>query len=77
MRVSYNKFFHLLLDKKMKKGELCKKAGISTNVMGKMAKGQNITVDMLARICAVLGCTFDDVAEILPGNELNGTDEQV
>ena len=66
MRVSYSKFFHLLLDKKMKKGELCKRAGISTNVMGKMAKGQNITVDMLARICLVLGCTFDDVVEILP-----------
>ena len=66
MRVSYNKFFHLLLDKKMKKGELCKRAGISTNVMGKMAKGQNITVDMLARICKVLDCKFDDVVELLP-----------
>ena len=65
MKVSYNKLFHLLLDKQMKKGELCKKAGISTNVLGKMAKGQNITVDMLARLCVVLGCTFDDVAEIL------------
>ena len=69
MRVSYNKFFHLLLDKKVKKGELCKKAGISTNVVGKMAKEQNITVDMLARICNVLGCTFDDVAEILPDED--------
>ena len=43
--------------------------GISTNVMGKMAKGQNITVDMLARICVVLGCTFDDVVEILPDDK--------
>jgi len=64
VKVSYNKFFHLLLDKQMKKGELCKKAGISTNVVGKMAKGHNITVDMLARLCGVLGCTFDDVVEI-------------
>ena len=70
MKVSYNKFFHLLLDKQMKKGELCKRAGISTNVLGKMAKGGNITVDMLARICLVLGCTFDDVAEILPDEDI-------
>ena len=70
VKVSYNKFFHLLLDKQMKKGELCKKAGISTNVVGKMAKGQNITVDMLARLCGVLGCTFDDVVEILPDEDI-------
>jgi len=69
VKVSYNKFFHLLIDKQMKKGELCKRAGISTNVMGKMAKNQNITVDMLARICGVLGCTFDDVVELLPDEE--------
>ena len=70
VKVSYNKFFHLLLDKQMKKGELCKKAGISTNVVGKMAKGQNITVDMLARLCGVLGCTFDDVVEIFPDEDI-------
>ena len=70
VKVNYNKFFHLLLDKQMKKGELCKKAGISTNVVGKMAKGQNITVDMLARLCGVLGCTFDDVVEIFPDEDI-------
>ena len=47
MKISYNKLFKLLIDKQMKKGELCKKAGVSINVIGKMAKGQNITVGLI------------------------------
>ena len=65
MRVSYNKFFKLLIDKRMKKGDLCKSAGISTNAMSKMGKNLNMTVDVLARICCVLGCKFDDIVEIV------------
>jgi len=68
VKISYNKFFKLLIDKQMKKGEVCRKAGISTNSMGKMAKGQNLTVDMLARMCVVLDCKFDDIMEIIPDN---------
>ena len=66
MKISYNKFFKLLIDKQMKKGELCRLAGISTNTMMKMAKGQNLTVDLLARICGVLDCTMDDIMELIP-----------
>jgi len=66
MKVCYNKFFKLLIDKQMKKGELCRRAGISTNTMAKMAKGQNLNVDLLARICGVLECTMDDILELIP-----------
>lgn len=66
MKVSYNKLFKLLIDKQMKKGELCKKAGISTNTIGLMAKGQNITVEKLGKICAVLDCKVDDIMEFIP-----------
>ena len=66
MKVSYNKLFKLLIDKQMKKGELCKKAGISTNAIGKMAKGQNLNVDILVKVCCALECKFDDIVEIIP-----------
>jgi len=66
VKVSYDKFFKLLIDKKIKKGELCKKACISTNTMARMAKGQNLNVDLLVRICEVLNCTMDDIMELLP-----------
>ena len=67
MRVSYNKFFKLLIDKQMKKGDLCRQAGISLNNMQKMAKGKNLTVDTLVKICGVLNCTMDDLMELIPG----------
>jgi DNA-binding Xre family transcriptional regulator len=60
-----------MIDKQTKKGELCKKAGIHINSMGKLAKGQNLTVDNLARICVALDCKFDDIMEILPDNKSN------
>jgi DNA-binding Xre family transcriptional regulator len=66
MRVSYNKLFKLLIDKQMKKGVLCRSAGISTNAIGKMAKGQNVTADILVRICSVLDCKIDDILDFQP-----------
>jgi DNA-binding Xre family transcriptional regulator len=71
MKVSYNRLFKLLIDKQMKKGELCKKAGISTTSIGKLAKGQNLTMDILIRICEALDCKLDDIMELLP-NENEG-----
>jgi DNA-binding Xre family transcriptional regulator len=76
MRVSYNRLFKLLIDKQMKKGELCKKAGISTTSLEKLAKGKNVTVDILVRVCDALDCHIDDILEILPKNtENSGTDK--
>ena len=70
VRVSYNRLFKLLIDKQMKKGELCKRAGISMTSIGKMAKGLNITVDMLVRICGALDCGLDDIMELLPNTDI-------
>ena len=38
MDVSYNKFFKMLIDRKMKKKDICEQAGIATSTMAKMAK---------------------------------------
>ena len=69
MTVSYNKLFKLLIDKRMKKGELCKMANISSTSIGKMANGKNITVDILVRICNALDCSFDDIMELVPADD--------
>ena len=50
----------------MKKGELCRKAGVSTNSMVKLAKGENLTVDILVKICSALDCKFDDIIDLIP-----------
>jgi putative transcriptional regulator len=66
MGVSYNKLFKLMIDRKMRKGELCKAAGISSGSLLKISKDENIYVDILARICGALGCDFGDIMEYVP-----------
>ena len=66
MDVSYNKFFKILIDRKMKKKDICEQAGIATSTMAKMAKDENVSLDVLVRICRALNCTIDDILDILP-----------
>lgn len=66
MDVSYNKFFKMLIDRKMKKKDICEQAGIATSTMAKMAKYENVSLDVLVRICRALNCTIDDIIDILP-----------
>ena len=47
MAVSYNKLFKLLIDKKMKKKELCELAGVSASTIGKMGRGEPVSVEMV------------------------------
>lgn len=66
MDVSYNKFFKMLIDRKMKKKDICEQVGIATSTMAKMAKDENVSLDVLVRICRALNCTIDDILDILP-----------
>lgn len=66
MAVSYNKLWKLLIDKNMKKKELGKAAGISNSLIAKLGKNENVTVDVLVRICSALDCGIDDIMELIP-----------
>lgn len=66
MAVSYNKLWKLLIDKNMKKKELGEVAGISNSLIAKLGKNENVTVEVLVKICAALDCNIDDIMEILP-----------
>ncbi len=66
MKYSYNKLWYILIDKKMSRTELRKRAGITTNAMTKIGKKQPVSIVVLAKICAVLGCTLNDVIEFEP-----------
>ena len=65
MAVSYKKLWKLLIDKDMKKKDLCAKAGISTASVTKMGKGGHVTTEVLGKICVALDCTMDDIMEIV------------
>lgn len=68
MAVSYNKLWKLLIDKNMKKKELGEAAGISNSLIAKLGKNENVTVDVLVRICNALDCQIDDIMELVPDN---------
>ena len=70
MSVSYKKLWKLLIDRDMKKKELAKTAGISNFTISKMRAGNNVTVEVLGKICNALNCTFDDIMEFVPENDI-------
>lgn len=63
MAISYKKLWKLLIDKDMKKKDLAEQAGISTYTINKLNRGDNVTTDVLVKICKTLGCTMDDIME--------------
>ncbi len=66
MAVSYKKLWKLLIDKDMKKKDLCAKAGISSSSITKMGKNGHVTTEVLLKICTALNCGIDDIMEIVP-----------
>ena len=65
MSVSYKKLWKLLIDREMKKKELCEAAGISHASMAKLGKNENVTTDVLVKICTALKCDIGDIMEIV------------
>ncbi|HGK7864651.1 TPA: helix-turn-helix domain-containing protein, partial [Streptococcus pyogenes] len=65
MRFSYNKLWKLLIDKGWTKTKLRQEAGISSSTIAKLGKGENITTDILLKICIALDCKIEDIVEIV------------
>lgn len=61
MKISYNKLWKILIDKKMKKYQLREHAHISSNSMAKLSKDENVSLEVLMKICEVLDCNIGDV----------------
>lgn len=65
MKISYNKLWKLLIDKNMKRKDLQNLAGISSASVAKLSKGDNITTDVLLKICVALDCSLEDIMETI------------
>lgn len=61
MQADYRKLWKLLIDKNMKKTDLIPIAGISTNIVAKLNKGEYVSMDSLAKICKALNCDIGDI----------------
>lgn len=65
MTISYKKLWKLLIDNDMKKKDLAIKAGISTSTITKMSKGENVTTEVLGKICKAFKCNIEDIVEFI------------
>lgn len=74
MNISYNKLWKLLIDKNMNKQDLKKVSGISSASVAKLGKGDNITTDVLLRICTALDCDIADIMEISTDDKVSDVD---
>ena len=67
MPFSYNKLWKLLIDKNMTKSELTKAIGISSSTIAKMGKNENVSLEVIDKICALLECDINDILEYVSG----------
>ena len=70
MAVSYNKLWKLLVDKRMSKSDLRKKAEIAPNTMTKLRRDEEVSLTILSKICKTLHADFGDIVEYVPDAEI-------
>lgn len=76
MRITYKKLWKLLIDREMMKKDLLESSKISTVSMAKLGKNQNVTTDVLLKICTALHCDISDIMEVVEDEDLKN-DEQM
>lgn len=64
MRVRFYKLFDLLKRRDLTRNDLQEMCGVSSATLVKMSKGENVTTDVIARICVALGVQPGDIMEI-------------
>lgn len=65
MRISYNRLWKLLIDKRMSPHALQIAAGIAPNTMTKFRKNQEVSMTVLMKVCGVLGANIGDVMDFV------------
>lgn len=73
MGISYNKLWKRLIDLKMTKTQLRIQADLGTATLAKLSKDQQVSMDVLLRICGVLNCNISDIMDVLP---IGGNNEE-
>ena len=65
MAASYKKLWKLLIDRDLKKKDIQTLAGISNYTVSKLNRGDNVTTDVLGKICKALNCNINDIMEFV------------
>ena len=65
MPFSYKPLWKLLIDRDMTKKALMERTGISKSTVDKMNRGDNVSMDVIERICQALHCDVSDIVAYL------------
>lgn len=65
MQICYKRLWKLLIDRDIRKKDLAAMAGISTSSITKLTNNENMTTDVLLKICCALNCEISDILEII------------
>jgi putative transcriptional regulator len=63
MLANYRKLWKILIDKDMKKKDLVLAANVSWTSVTKMSKGENVSMNILMKVCEALDCNIGDIVE--------------
>ena len=63
---SYDRLWKLLIDRKIKKQKLQEMSEVSAASIAKMGRSENVTTDVLLRICEALDCNIEDIMQRVP-----------
>ncbi len=63
MLANYRKLWKILIDKDMKKKDLVLAANVSWTSVTKMSKGENVSMNVLMKVCKALDCNIGDIVE--------------
>lgn len=61
MAFSYKPLWKLLIDRDMTKKQLMQVTGISKSTMDKMGRGEQVSMDIIDRICNYFNCDIEDI----------------
>ena len=69
MRISYRPLWIKLAERELSKQQLREMSGISTSTLAKLGKGENMTTDVLLKICEALNCNINEIIETVPDDK--------
>lgn len=75
MSVSYDRLFHMMIDRKITNAQLMKMCGFSANIITRLKKDEYISLESVEKICRTLNCGVDDILNFIPEEEEQKTDD--
>ena len=67
--IYYYKLWRLLAERRITQAELTQRSGVSTATLSRMHAGEQVSLDVIARLCLALDCDIADLITLSPSAE--------